>query len=706
MIRQTNLKSVIAAVFTVLVVYGQVWAFSGAGSGTEADPYVITDVYELQEMNDVLDAFYVLGNDIDASETSVWHGGEGFVPVGIFTGTFDGNRYSINNLHINRLDSSDQGLFSTLSGAIVKDVDLVNANVTFYSSGGILAGNVDSDSVITFCSATGIVTLKVGSDEGRGGGLFGNVTTGSEVEQCFADVDVNADNRKQVGGLVGYLLGQGYDTLLSNSYSCGTVTGSGSQQGNLVGDVNDSDVDRCYSCGYEKALIGFSSPNSVITNCYWDMDKGASSSSYGGTPKTTAKMMQEATFVDWDFVDIWGIVENESYPFLRAFITPLEVAFDIKPGSCPNPLNIRSQGVLPVAILGWEDFDVNTIDLTSIRLGEVAAVRHSYEDVGAPVLDGNECECDTTEPDGYLDLTLKFKTQDVVEDLINTVDELFKGQILSLTVTGVLSDEMPIIGTDCIVLVGNVSKWLLDRGWAAEGRVSNHPPTADAGTNQTVTDTDENGSEEVTLNASGSEDSDGSIFSYVWTEGGNQIATGVNPTVTLTVSTHTIILTVTDSDGSTDTDTVVITVESPSNGLLSHWKLDDNLNNTIVVDSSVNNNNGTAQRNTSELSTTSKIGSVFTFNGSSDYIDCGNDTSLNITGSLSISAWVKFDTLLMNFQTIVAKRGAPPDKVSNYALRTGALRNRNQIDFYYHDGTNWHVYTTLNANLVAGQWYH
>ncbi|GAJ02462.1 unnamed protein product, partial [marine sediment metagenome] len=64
---------------------------------------------------------------------------------------------------------------------------------------------------------------------------------------------------------------------------------------------------------------------------------------------------------------------------------------------------------------------------------------------------------------------------------------------------------------------------------------------------------------------SGSEDSDGSIVSYVWTEGGNQIATGVNPTVTLTVGTHTITLTVTDDDGATGTATVTVTVEAPAN---------------------------------------------------------------------------------------------------------------------------------------------
>ena len=46
----------------------------------------------------------------------------------------------------------------------------------------------------------------------------------------------------------------------------------------------------------------------------------------------------------------------------------INVAVDIKPGSCPNPLNIKSKGVLPVAILGTEDFDVKDIKVNSIRI--------------------------------------------------------------------------------------------------------------------------------------------------------------------------------------------------------------------------------------------------------------------------------------------------------------------------------------------------
>jgi len=89
---------------------------------------------------------------------------------------------------------------------------------------------------------------------------------------------------------------------------------------------------------------------------------------------------------------------------------------------------------------------------------------------------------------------------------------------------------------------------------------TNQRPTANAGPDQTVNDSDGNGSQSVILNASASTDPDGTITSYVWKEGSTQIATGRTPTVTLSIATHTITLTVTDNGGLTATDTVVITI--------------------------------------------------------------------------------------------------------------------------------------------------
>ncbi|MBC2716518.1 MAG: hypothetical protein HF978_14530 [Desulfobacteraceae bacterium] len=93
---------------------------------------------------------------------------------------------------------------------------------------------------------------------------------------------------------------------------------------------------------------------------------------------------------------------------------------------------------------------------------------------------------------------------------------------------------------------------------------ANNPPTADAGSNQSVTE-----GATITLDGSGSTDSDGTIASRQWTQTtgpgvvlSNKFA--VKPTFTapnVTVSTAlTFSLTVTDNDGATDADTVTVTV--------------------------------------------------------------------------------------------------------------------------------------------------
>ncbi len=132
------------------------------------------------------------------------------------------------------------------------------------------------------------------------------------------------------------------------------------------------------------------------------------------------------------------------------------VPLDIKPDSCPNPLNLSSKGLLPVAIPGSEDFDVTEIDVASIRLEGISPIRSGLDDVITPLTEPNECDCSDQGSDGFTDLTLKFDTQLIVAELLESNPQLSKHQVLNLSITGNLLDGRRIDGADCVELVGNV----------------------------------------------------------------------------------------------------------------------------------------------------------------------------------------------------------------------------------------------------------
>jgi hypothetical protein len=137
------------------------------------------------------------------------------------------------------------------------------------------------------------------------------------------------------------------------------------------------------------------------------------------------------------------------YDNVRFGLQPLDVSLDIKPGGCPNPIHGRSRGVVPAALLGTAELDVNNIDPASLRLEGVAPIRWGYEDVATPFA-ADLCGCTAAGPDGFFDLTLKFDTQELVGAMASG-----KGGDLLLTLTGTLLDGTPIEGQDCVIYVGN-----------------------------------------------------------------------------------------------------------------------------------------------------------------------------------------------------------------------------------------------------------
>ncbi len=155
-----------------------------------------------------------------------------------------------------------------------------------------------------------------------------------------------------------------------------------------------------------------------------------------------------------DYCDLPNVIERCDTDICETPPCEQTLAVDIKPTSCPNPLRARGKGVLPVAILGTEDFDVNAIDVLTITLAGVSPIRSNYEDVATPLDKEDECECHDAGPDGFTDLTLKFDKRKIVEAL-GDLSLLPRRSVIPLTLRGKLMDDDILIleGTDCIVFL-------------------------------------------------------------------------------------------------------------------------------------------------------------------------------------------------------------------------------------------------------------
>jgi len=109
-----------------------------------------------------------------------------------------------------------------------------------------------------------------------------------------------------------------------------------------------------------------------------------------------AAVSQYWTDVAEDYVD--ASINFEVVPAV------IEVDIDIKPGSDPNSINLGSNGVVPVAILGSATFDASTVDPSTVVLAG-ATVRFKGQS-------GTAGSLDDVNGDGYLDFVVQVYTID------------------------------------------------------------------------------------------------------------------------------------------------------------------------------------------------------------------------------------------------------------------------------------------------------
>ncbi len=150
----------------------------------------------------------VVYSDPRYGDTTIYYG---------FTGTFDGLGHTISNLTIDDATKDNVGLFGQTDGATVKNVGLVNVDITAQNTVGSLVGFNNTSSTIENAYATGIV-----SGASWVGGLVGNNNNSSTIQNSYAIVAVSG-TVEQVGGLVG---NRGSNAPIIKSYASGTVSGT------------------------------------------------------------------------------------------------------------------------------------------------------------------------------------------------------------------------------------------------------------------------------------------------------------------------------------------------------------------------------------------------------------------------------------------------------------------------------------------------
>ena len=111
----------------------------------------------------------------------------------------------------------------------------------------------------------------------------------------------------------------GASALISNSYSLGDLISVSAGGGFVGSNTSSATIESCYSTGQTPGtnVLGFSGSNSAtIENSYWNTQTSGNSTSNGGTGLTDNQMKNTASFVGFDFDDVWDIDAGNSYPYL------------------------------------------------------------------------------------------------------------------------------------------------------------------------------------------------------------------------------------------------------------------------------------------------------------------------------------------------------------------------------------------------------
>ena len=305
--------------------------FSGSGSGTEGDPYLILNPIQLNQLRNYLNksgVYFKLMADIDLTEfIEEEYGSQGWKPIGTesqpFKGTLDGNHKTISGLMIDRSESDIVGLFGYTYDANIKNIIIRMASIKGKNDVGVLVGHFHYNSSISNCTISGEIhgNAYVGGVVGSGsgyslitdissstkvvggdntGGIIGSSSGGKKLTNCKVVADISGSN--YTGGIcggisscdlsncyfigcikgnsyVGGLVGQHYKNSIYNSYVLGDIDANGNRVGGIVGSMigevsSGYYLKNCHLSGHLNGvenvggIVGYCEGELTISRCY------------------------------------------------------------------------------------------------------------------------------------------------------------------------------------------------------------------------------------------------------------------------------------------------------------------------------------------------------------------------------------------------------------------------------------------------------
>jgi len=185
---------------------------------------------------------------------------------------------------------------------------------------------------------------------------------------------------------------------------------------------------------YSDYLLGYENKGTGLCELYVD-GYPADWGSYNMDHEYTVAYLGAGSSVDFQIDDYYA-TNNTGALTVTIYELLFRVDIDIKPGSCDNPINPGSKGVVPVAIFSSEDFDATTVDPMSILIaGRGVAVQGRSEKPMAHIED--------VDGDGLADLLIQVETQGDGDAWESGMVEL----------TGMTYDGQKIVGYDVILVV-------------------------------------------------------------------------------------------------------------------------------------------------------------------------------------------------------------------------------------------------------------